>query len=114
MRKFLQPICVLMVVVPGFFVRAADSKPSTALVDFNRDIRPIFSDTCFKCHGPDANKRKAKLRLDTKEGAFADHEGHAAIVPGVPARSEAWRRVNAAGTDDLMPPADSGMKLTER
>jgi hypothetical protein len=114
MRTFLQPICVLMAIMPGLLAGAADSKSASAVVDFNRDIRPIFSDTCFKCHGPDANKRKAKLRLDTKEGAFADHEGHAAIVPGAPARSEAWRRINATGTDDLMPPADSGMKLTDR
>ncbi len=84
-----------------------------AAVDFNREIRPIFSETCFKCHGPDQTKRKAKLRLDVKESAFAERDGHAAIVPGDLGKSEAWRRLNTTNQDDLMPPADSGIKLTE-
>jgi cytochrome c553 len=83
-------------------------------VNYDRDIRPIFSDTCFKCHGPDASKRKAKLRLDTKSGAYQEHDGHAAITPGDLSKSEAWRRMNAAGTDDLMPPKDSGLKLSDQ
>jgi len=94
-------------------VAGAGVKPAVPrAVEFNRDIRPIFSETCFKCHGPDANKRKAKLRLDTRAGAFEEREGRRPFVPGDLARSEAWRRMEAAGTDDLMPPADSGMKLT--
>jgi hypothetical protein len=114
MRKFLESICLLLMVMAGLPVQAVDLKPLPTVVDFNRDIRPIFSDTCFKCHGPDQNKRKAKLRLDTRDGAFADHDGHAAIMPGDLAKSEAWRRINAKNTDDLMPPADSGMTLTDR
>jgi hypothetical protein len=114
MRKLSEPICFLFMVLAGLPVCAVDLKPLPAVVDFNRDIRPIFSDTCFKCHGPDHNKRKGKLRLDTRDGAFADHEGHAAIVPGDVSKSEAWRRINAKNTDDLMPPADSGMTLTDR
>ena len=60
---------------------------------FNRDIRPIFSNACFACHGFDAKERKADLRLDTAEGARADLGGYAAIVPGDPGKSEAWLRI---------------------
>src|SRR5688572_23537321 len=66
---------------------AADS------VSFNRDIRPIFSDTCFKCHGPDANARKGKLRLDTPEGAYENRGGYFAIDPGNAEESEAVLRI---------------------
>lgn len=93
-------------------LRAADKASTPPGVDFNRDIRPIFSETCFKCHGPDANKRKADLRLDTREGAFTERKGHRPIVPGDPAKSEAWRRINTSDSDDKMPPTDSGIKLT--
>jgi len=64
----------------------ASSRPK---IDFNRDIRPIFSDTCYACHGPDANKRKAGLRLDQKEEAFKPAKsGNYAIVPGDVAKSK--------------------------
>jgi hypothetical protein len=102
----------LLPVLLGATARGVDVNGSSAKVDYDRDIRPIFSDTCFKCHGPDANKRKAKLRLDMDTGAYEDHDGQAAVTPGDLAKSEAWRRINAAGTDDLMPPNDSGMKLS--
>ena len=104
------------VVVAGLsgLARADENKPLPKVVEFNRDIRPIFSDTCFKCHGPDSSKRKGKLRLDTREGAFSKHEDVIPFVPGDLAKSEAWRRITATNTDDLMPPADSGLKLTDR
>lgn len=75
-------------------------------VSFNRDIRPIFSDTCFQCHGPDEKKRKAGLRLDTRETAVKPAEsGETAIVPGQPEQSELVKRLLAADKDEVMPPA---------
>ena len=71
---------------------------------FNRDIRPILSDNCFGCHGFDAGKRKAELRLDNAEGATAIHKGHQAIKPGDLAQSELWRRINSTDPKSLMPP----------
>jgi hypothetical protein len=112
MRSLLKSCCLVCLLVPSVLLGATTQTASAPAVDFNRDLRPIFSETCFKCHGPDANKRKGKLRLDTREGAFTDHDGAKAFVPGDLKQSEAWRRINAAGSDDLMPPADSGMKLT--
>src|SRR5690348_10146418 len=112
MRSFAKVCGLSCLLAPNLLLGATVQKPAVPLVDFNRDLRPIFSETCFKCHGPDANKRKGKLRFDTREGAFADHEGRKPFVPGDLDHSEAWRRLNAAGTDDLMPPAASGMKLT--
>ncbi|MCZ6673545.1 MAG: DUF1549 domain-containing protein, partial [Verrucomicrobia bacterium] len=84
-----------------------------AKVDFNRDIRPILSDNCFKCHGPDENKREAEMRLDTKEGAFADlGGGYYPIVPGKQDESEMVWRIYTDDEDDLMPPVDSSNTLS--
>jgi mono/diheme cytochrome c family protein len=85
-----------------------------ATVEFNRDIRPILADNCYACHGPDKNQRKAGLRLDTEEGAFADRDGSRAIVPGKPQESELWRRISAADEKQRMPPAKFGKKLSQR
>jgi Protein of unknown function (DUF1553)/Protein of unknown function (DUF1549)/Planctomycete cytochrome C len=85
---------------------------SSKTIDFNRDIRPILSDNCFNCHGPDEKRRKAKLRLDTADGATADHDGKQAIKPKDIQASELWRRINAKDPDDIMPPPDSNKKLT--
>lgn len=84
-------------------------------VDYNIHIRPILSDRCFKCHGPDANQRKANLRLDTYEGAVAalkdNPEAHA-IVPGEPDNSEVFLRIASQDTAMVMPPVKSNLKLT--
>lgn len=82
---------------------------AAAEVDFNRDIRPILSDKCFFCHGPDAHERKADLRLDTEAGATLDLGGYAAVVPGSTERSELVARIN--DSKDPMPPEDSHKKL---
>jgi len=83
-------------------------------VEFNRDIRPIFSDKCYTCHGPDKANRKSKLRFDTEAGAKQDLGGHFAIVPGDPAKSELVRRITAEKPAMRMPPVWSGVKLTDR
>src|SRR5260221_10381333 len=84
---------------------------TTPAVRFNRDIRPLFSDTCFPCHGFDANKRKAELRLDTAEGATALHKGKPAVKGGDLKGSELWPRINSVDPKVMMPPPDSGKKL---
>ncbi|QDT98897.1 DUF1553 domain-containing protein [Gimesia aquarii] len=76
-------------------------------------IRSILSENCFQCHGPDAKKRAADLRFDTKEGAFADLGGHKAIVPGNVKQSELITRVTTTDADLKMPPEESGKKLTK-
>jgi len=82
-------------------------------VQFNRDVRPILSDQCFSCHGFDAKKRKAGLRLDVAEGAYAaNKEGRVAVKPGDLAGSEIWRRLNTTDPDDVMPPPDSHKETT--
>src|SRR5687768_8517313 len=78
---------------------------------YGRDIRPILSDRCFQCHGPDAAKRMADLRLDVREEAIrARPDGTAAIVPGAAEASELWRRITSGDAKVAMPPADSHKK----
>jgi len=81
-------------------------------VEFNRDIRPIVSNTCFQCHGPDANTREAGLRLDLAAEATADLGGYAAIVPGDAEASEALQRMLSDDPSLRMPPPDSGLVVT--
>ena len=81
-------------------------------VDFNREIRPILSDSCFTCHGPDDKQRQVNLRLDTKDGMFADRGGSAVIVPGDSAKSRLYQRVSAPKPAMRMPPPGSGRTLT--
>ena len=83
-------------------------------VSFGRDIRPLLSNHCFQCHGPDPGARQENLRLDLREEATADRGGYAAIVPGDAEASEMWRRINADHVEDRMPPVDGPKpQLTE-
>lgn len=85
----------------------------TGRIDFNFQIRPLLSDRCFKCHGPDERARKQKLRLDLGEGLFKDLDGGLAIVkPGDTNRSELIRRVFSSNPEEQMPPPDSKLRLT--
>src|SRR2546430_11550707 len=91
---------------------AARPKPG-AKVDFNRDIRPLFSENCYACHGPDQNKRKAGLRLDQQQGALAElKSGNHAIMPGDISHSALVARITTTDDDDRMPPLKTGKHLT--
>ena len=81
-------------------------------IDFNRDIRPILSETCFTCHGPDHNKRQAELRLDTRDGLHGATGGPKPLVPGKPAESEIIARLTATEPEERMPPASTGKVVT--
>ncbi|GAB4017260.1 hypothetical protein GCM10028773_12940 [Spirosoma koreense] len=95
----------------------ADEEQLPDMVSYNFDIRPILSDKCLACHGPDANKREAGLRLDMPESAFKalkEHPGAHAIVAGKPELSEVFLRISSQDTSTLMPPVNSGLKLSAR
>ena len=80
--------------------------------DFNRDIRPILSNQCFACHGPDEHERKSGLRLDTQDGATAGGKSKKpAVVAGQREASELWRRITAADLEERMPPVETGHTL---
>lgn len=79
--------------------------------DFNRDIRPILSNHCFQCHGPDDDARQAELRLDERDSAIKVIDGGAAIRPGDAAASHVFQRVSSAAPDTKMPPEDFGKPL---
>ena len=83
-----------------------------ASVDFDREIRPILSDKCFTCHGPDTQSRQANLRLDSKEGAFADRGGYRVIIPGNSASSKLYQKISSHDESIRMPPVSSGRTLT--
>ena len=87
---------------------------SFAELQFNKDIRPILSDKCFHCHGPDKADRKAGLRLDTAEGLVTDLGGYAAIVPGNPEASAVYKRITHSDPEERMPPAHMHKDLTEQ
>src|SRR5438045_1823234 len=101
-RSFLLFAPALLICLP---VRA--DAPVPEKVDFNRDVRPILSENCFACHGFDANKRKADLRLDTKDGV-------AAAVKGAKTRDDLVTRIHSTDPDKVMPSPESGKSLTER
>jgi mono/diheme cytochrome c family protein len=91
-----------------------DGVPGGGRVDYQRDVRPILSDKCFRCHGPDAQQRQAGLRLDDPQAALQPAEsGRRPIVSGQPDASELVRRIYSGDDAERMPPADSGKSLTD-
>ncbi len=104
---------IALLTVPGQAEPPAKPQAVQTVIDFNRDIRPILADNCFKCHGPDEKERKAKLRLGTRAGAVAELPGgNIAVVPSKPEASALMERITAAETTKRMPPAKTGKKLT--
>ena len=103
------PALLLPIGLAGALVAAGGGGESEP-IRYDRDIRPILSDRCFRCHGPDEAKRQKNLRLDLAESATADRGGYAAIVPGNPGRSELWRRVDVDDPEERMPPPDSNRR----
>ena len=91
---------------------ATPARAAGSSVSFNRDIRPILSENCFYCHGFDPKNRKGDRRLDTFEGATAEHDGTRAIVPGNLDQSELWQRINSSDKDDVMPPLKAHKTVT--
>ena len=117
-----RPLLLLIALAAAFApatLNAAEpvgTAPSTAErppVDFNREIRPILSDHCFACHGPDESRRAVDLRLDTREGLFTLRDAGAPVVPGQPEASELLRRIHTEEAEEQMPPAKFGRPLTE-
>jgi hypothetical protein len=114
MRNRLRSLVALLGGFAGFggvgAYAASEAQPLPEKIEFNRDVRPILSDNCFYCHGPDASHRKGKLRLDLREHAIARE----AFVPGKPAESELVLRVRSTDEEEMMPPPDSNKKLSAR
>ncbi|HEX4950002.1 MAG TPA: DUF1549 domain-containing protein, partial [Blastocatellia bacterium] len=101
---------VVVVLLTVLVINFAYTPPSLSQtkIDFNRDIRPILSDKCFACHGPDATAKKIKLRLDSEAAAKT------VIVPGQPEKSKLIQRITHKDEAMRMPPADSGRTLNDR
>lgn len=104
-------IAMWAIVTSALYSITASAADGPKPVNFVRDVRPILARNCFACHGPDDKHREADLRLDTREGAVAEHDGRHAIVPGNIATSELVKRI-VASDDQQMPPKDSGRSLS--
>jgi len=104
-----------IVLVTGLLAFALAPRASAGeSIDFNTQIRPLLSNNCFACHGPDEEERAADLRLDTRTGATADRGGYAALIPGDPAASELLYRITTDDETDRMPPEGKGQRFTDR
>ena len=108
----VQPIVISFGFLILAQIGASTSADAPKTVRFDRDILPILADNCFACHGPDQKARKAKLRLDTKDGAFRVRNNIHVIVPGKSTASELYKRISSTEETEVMPPPKSKKKLT--
>ena len=106
----LERVCLIALLIGSL---AVPGSAWGAEVNFNRDIRPLLSDRCFRCHGPDEKERQGELRLDQREAAVSSREGGAAIVPGKARESLIWQRVTSTDPELKMPPPESGKQLSD-
>ena len=109
----MKPIPIFAIAVACGGITSASAEPAAARVDFQREVRPILSDNCFQCHGPDASTRLADLRLDVREGAFGSRDNGIPIVPGDPESSLVVKRLTHEQEALRMPPVYSRKELTE-
>ena len=105
-------VCFCLAVLGLSTASAEHHETPQATLNYNLDIRPILSDNCYACHGPDAKSRQANLRIDTKEGAFSEPSGYPVIVPGNPEESELHLRIISNDDNYRMPPAGFNKTLT--
>lgn len=112
-KKFPHIISIFTAVFSTTIFVQAQEFAQGKKIEFNRDIRPILSDACFHCHGPDQHTRESGLRLDVREEALKEGElGGIAIVPGKPEESDLIRRIFSTDADELMPPAKAHKELS--
>jgi mono/diheme cytochrome c family protein len=105
----LRRVIICSSLIATFQLAAGTHTSAADKVDFNREILPILSTTCFRCHGPDQNTRKAELRLDDRENAVGKKK---AIAPGKPDESDLIARITSEDDDERMPPPKAGPKLS--
>ena len=119
-KLWILSVCSIMIlIVQGCYddqdAHTAHNPGHSENLDFNFHIRPLLSDRCYKCHGPDEATREAELRLDQREGAFATTSSDCRpVVPGSLSRSEIWQRINTDDPELMMPPPESGLILSQQ
>ena len=111
-RKYSLPAHFPRIAALGVLIGVAGGL--RAEVSFNHEVRPILSDRCFHCHGPDAENQKSEFRLDTAENARADLGGYVGIEPGNLTKSELHERIHSTDPDEMMPPPDSHRSLNAK
>lgn len=113
LRKMVAACCTGVLSIPCVLALCGTVGAADVTIEFNREIRPILSDNCFACHGPDEKSRQAGLRLDLSDASRTKLEsGRTAIVPGKRDQSELVRRITSRDPHEQMPPAESGKRLT--